>query len=96
MKRRIKLLFAISLVLLDISAISLAFFLAYKLRLWIKWPTPPLNIGPFRNYVGMMVIQVLAMLTVFFFYRLYHRPRALSSIDEFYSLFGAVLEQQRA
>ena len=90
MKRRIKLLFAISLVLLDISAISLAFFLAYKLRLWIKWPTPPLNIGPFRNYVGMMVIQVLAMLTVFFFYRLYHRPRALSSIDELYSLFGAV------
>jgi exopolysaccharide biosynthesis polyprenyl glycosylphosphotransferase len=30
------------------------------------------------------------MLVVFFFYRLYHRPRALSSIDEFYSLFGAV------
>ncbi len=90
MKRRIKLLFAISLVLLDISATSLAFFLAYKLRLWIKWPTPPLNIGPFRNYVGMMVIQVLAMLTVFFFYRLYHCPRALSSIDELYSLFGAV------
>jgi len=38
----------------------------------------------------MMVVQILAMTTVFFFYRLYHRPRALSSIDEFYSLFGAV------
>jgi len=38
----------------------------------------------------MMVVQVLAMITVFFFYRLYHRPRALSSIDELYSLFGAV------
>jgi exopolysaccharide biosynthesis polyprenyl glycosylphosphotransferase len=90
MKRRAKLLFTISLVMLDVAAIALAFYLAYGLRQRIKWPTPPLNIGPFRNYVGMMIVQVLAMLVVFFFYRLYHRPRALSSIDEFYSLFGAV------
>jgi exopolysaccharide biosynthesis polyprenyl glycosylphosphotransferase len=90
MKRRAKLLFTISLVVLDVSAIALAFYLAYRLRQWIKWPTPPLNIGPFSNYVGMMVVQIVAMLTVFFFYRLYHRPRALSSVDEFYSLFGAV------
>jgi len=90
MKRRAKLLFTISLVVLDIADIAWAFYLAYRLRQWIKWPAPPLNIGPFHNYVGMMVVQVLAMLVVFFFYRLYHRPRALSSIDEFYSLFGAV------
>ena len=90
MKHRAKLLFTISLVVLDVSAIALAFYLAYRLRQWIKWPTPPLNIGPFHNYVGTMIVQVLAMITVFFFYRLYHRPRALSSIDEFYSLFGAV------
>jgi len=90
MKHRARLLFTISLVVLDVSAIALAFYLAYRLRQWIEWPTPPLNIGPFHNYLGMMVVQVMAMLTVFFFYRLYHRPRALSSIDEFYSLFGAV------
>lgn len=90
MKRRAKLLFTISLVVLDVLAIALAFYLAYRLRQWLRWPTPPLNIGPFHSYIGMMVVQILAMLTVFFFYRLYHRPRALSSIDEFYSLFGAV------
>jgi len=90
MRGRAKLLFTISLVVLDVSAIALAFYLAYRLRQWIKWPAPPLNIGPFYSYVGMMFVQVLAMLTVFFFYRLYHRPRALSSIDELYSLFGAV------
>ena len=90
MKRRAKLLFTISLVVLDVSAVALAFYLAYRLRQRIEWPTPPLNIGPFQSYVGMMAVQVLAMVTVFFFYRLYHRPRALSSIDEFYSLFGAV------
>ncbi len=90
MKRRAQFLFTISLVVLDVAAIALAFYLAYVLRQRIRWPTPPLNIGPFRSYVGMLVVQVLAMLVVFFFYRLYHRPRALSSIDEFYSLFGAV------
>jgi Undecaprenyl-phosphate glucose phosphotransferase len=92
MKRRARFrwLFTISLVVLDVAAIALAFYLAYRLRHWIKWPTPPLDIGPFRSYVGMMFVQVLAMLMVFFFYRLYHRPRALSSIDELYSLFGAV------
>jgi len=90
MKGKAKLLLTISLVVLDVLAIAWAFYLAYRLRQWIKWPTPPLNIGPFQNYLGTMIVQVLAMITVFFFYRLYHRPRALSSIDEFYSLFGAV------
>ncbi|MEE8163360.1 MAG: undecaprenyl-phosphate glucose phosphotransferase [Anaerolineae bacterium] len=90
MKGKARLLFTISLVVLDVSAIALAFYLAYRLRRWIKWPTPPLDIGPFHSYMGMMVVQILAMVTVFFFYQLYHRPRALSSIDEFYSLFGAV------
>lgn len=90
MKGKTRLVFGISLVVLDVSATALAFYLAYRLRQWIRWPTPPLDMGPFRSYVGMMVVQVLAMVTVFFFYRLYHRPRAISSIDELYSLFGAV------
>jgi exopolysaccharide biosynthesis polyprenyl glycosylphosphotransferase len=90
MKGKARLVFGISLVVLDVSATALAFYLAYRLRQWIRWPTPPLDMGPFHSYVGMMVVQVLAMVTVFFFYRLYHRPRALSSIDELYSLFGAV------
>ncbi|MGA9347511.1 MAG: undecaprenyl-phosphate glucose phosphotransferase [Anaerolineae bacterium] len=90
MKGKARLVFGISLVVLDVSATALAFYLAYRLRQWIRWPTPPLDMGPFHSYVGMMVVQVLAMVTVFFFYRLYHRPRAISSIDELYSLFGAV------
>jgi len=90
MKGKTRLVFGISLVVLDVSATALAFYLAYRLRQWIRWPTPPLDMGSFRSYVGMMVVQVLAMVMVFFFYRLYHRPRAISSIDELYSLFGAV------
>jgi len=70
--------------------VVLAFFLAYELRLRIPWRMPAKNIGPFRNYAGMMAIHALAMVTVFFFYRLYHRQRALSLIEEASSIFGAV------
>jgi exopolysaccharide biosynthesis polyprenyl glycosylphosphotransferase len=68
---------------------ALAFFLAYWLRLWIKFPSPPVNIQPFPNYLGMMAIQVLTMLTVFFFSRLYHLKRGISRLDEFSTIFTA-------
>lgn len=89
MKRRANLLFTISLVGVDALTISLAFYLAYHLRLRIEHP-PPINIPPFHSYWGMLVIQVLTLLVIFFFYRLYHLKRGASRIDEFYSLFSAV------
>ncbi|MFQ6057934.1 MAG: undecaprenyl-phosphate glucose phosphotransferase [Anaerolineae bacterium] len=88
MKHRVNLLFTASLVLVDALMVSLAFYLAYQLRLLIKFP-PPVNVQPFSSYVGMMVIQVLTMLTVFFFSRLYHVKRGLSRLDEFYSILAA-------
>jgi exopolysaccharide biosynthesis polyprenyl glycosylphosphotransferase len=37
----------------------------------------------------MALVHVVAILVVFFFYRLYHRQRALSYVDQFYAIFGA-------
>jgi exopolysaccharide biosynthesis polyprenyl glycosylphosphotransferase len=37
----------------------------------------------------MAIVHVAAILIVFFFYRLYHRQRSLSYIDQFYAIFGA-------
>jgi exopolysaccharide biosynthesis polyprenyl glycosylphosphotransferase len=37
----------------------------------------------------MLLIHVATVVLVFFFYRLYHRQRATSHIDEFYAVFGA-------
>ncbi len=88
MKRKANLFFALSLLLTDCLMIGLAFFFAYHLRLRTEYP-PAVNIPPFHSYLGMMVIQVIAVVAVFFFYKLYHRKRALSHIDEFYSIFAA-------
>jgi len=89
MKRKINLFLAVSLVAIDGLMTALAFFLAYWLRLWINIPSPPVNIQPFPNYLGMMAVQVLTMLTVFFFSRLYHLKRGISRLDELSIIFAA-------
>jgi len=89
MKRKINLFLAVSLLAIDGLMIALAFFLAYWLRLWLSIPSPPVNIQPFHNYLGMMAIQVLTMLTVFFFSKLYHLKRGISRLDELSIIFAA-------
>jgi exopolysaccharide biosynthesis polyprenyl glycosylphosphotransferase len=89
MKRKINLFLAVSLMVIDGLMTALAFFLAYWLRLWINIPSPPVNIQPFQNYLGMMAVQVLTMLTVFFFSKLYHLKRGISRLDEFSVIFAA-------
>jgi Undecaprenyl-phosphate glucose phosphotransferase len=85
MKKRAPIIFAVSLVLTDIIMMALAFYVGYLLRLQSDYE----NIEPFSAYLGMMVIHIVCNLIVFFFYRLYHRQRSLSSIDQFYSIFAA-------
>lgn len=89
MKRKINLLLAVSLTATDGLMTALAFLLAYWLRLWLNIPSPPVNIQPFKNYLGMTAIQVLTMLTVFFFSKLYHLKRGISRLDELSIIFAA-------
>ncbi|MBI1882417.1 MAG: undecaprenyl-phosphate glucose phosphotransferase [Chloroflexi bacterium] len=85
MKPHARLLFAISLVIIDALMAGLAFFVGYQLRLRSEFE----NIQPFSAYWGMLIVHVAAILIVFFFYRLYHRQRSLSYVDQFYAIFGA-------
>jgi Undecaprenyl-phosphate glucose phosphotransferase len=85
MKQRVSWLFTISLVATDALMAGLAFAAAYFLRLQSEYE----NIAPFGDYWGMMLIHVFTVILVLFFYRLYHRQRATSHIDEFYAIFGA-------
>lgn len=85
MKQHARLWFTTSLVLLDSGLSGLAFFLGYQLRLRSEYE----NIQPFSAYWGMLLVHVASILIVFFFYRLYHRPRSLSYVDQFYAIFGA-------
>ncbi len=88
MRRRGNALFAFLLVLNDLVMVALAFYLAYWLRHWIAIP-PPVNIAPMADYVGMLVIQVVIMLTLYFFSRLYDVKRSMPRLDEFYRIFAA-------
>lgn len=85
MKQRASFLFAMSLVVIDALMTGLAFWGGYQLRLRSDYE----NILPFSAYWGMLLVHIVTILMVFFFYRLYHRERSLSSIDQFYSIFGA-------
>lgn len=85
MKQRGPLLFALSLVGIDVVMAALAFFTGYQLRLQSDYQ----GILPFMAYWGMLIIHVVSIIVVFFFYRLYHRQRSLSYLDQFYAIFGA-------
>jgi exopolysaccharide biosynthesis polyprenyl glycosylphosphotransferase len=87
-RKRVRALLAILMVMLDASMATLAFVLAYQLRRFV--PPDPINLGPFIVYVPLLVLQVASVLTVFFFFRLYHQRRAFSRVDQFYSIFGGV------
>lgn len=85
-KQRAIVFFSASLVALDALMIGTAFYVAYLMRLQSEYQ----NISPsFSTYSGMMGVFILSIITTFFFYRLYHRNRIQSHIDEFYLVFGA-------
>jgi exopolysaccharide biosynthesis polyprenyl glycosylphosphotransferase len=88
MRRKTDVLFAILLVLNDLIMVAAAFYLAYWLRLFIAVP-PPVNIAPFGAYAGMMIIQIVMMLLLYFFSRLYDVKRSMPRLDEFYRIFAA-------
>jgi exopolysaccharide biosynthesis polyprenyl glycosylphosphotransferase len=87
MKRYAQLVFTISLLGVDVALTCLAFVLAYFLR--PREATPNQVIPPFTYYVGMMVLSVIALVAVFFFYRLYHLNRGITRLDELYSVASA-------
>ncbi len=87
MKRQANLFFTVTLLILDAGMICFAFFVAYLFR--PRDATPNQVIPPFTYYLGMMGLNVLAFIIVFFFYKLYHADRGMSRLDELYTTFPA-------
>ncbi len=86
LKSRAEIFFSITLLAVDAMLTGVAFYVAYRLRLQSEYQ----NISPtFATYWGMMLVQIISIISTYFFYRLYHRHRVLSHIDEFYLVFGA-------
>lgn len=89
-KERIRALYTASLVLIDALATGFAFGLGYAIRIAVPFPSEGVFVQGFAFYLPMLIVQVLTVLGVFYFSRLYHVRRATSRIDQFYVVFGAV------
>lgn len=89
MKRRPILFSSAILVALDALFIALAFYLAHQWRINSEYPRPQ-SIQSFRFYLPMLFVQELCTIGMFFFYKLYHRKRSTSHLDELASIFAAV------
>jgi len=88
MKRKANLLFTLWLLLSDLGMIALAFYLAYRLRLWIARPEE-VNPVPLGDYGLWLIIYLSTLIVVYFFSRLYDLKRSTFRLGEFYRLFAA-------
>ena len=88
--QKVRTIYTISLVILDALLLAAAFIFAYQLRIIIPWPEElPFRI-PLLKYTGLLVVHVVTIIIVFFFYRLYYIPRAVSRVDQIYYIFAGV------
>ncbi len=84
--RRPRVVYNLSLVVVDLAMSGLAFFIAYLIRLATRGP----DIGPFVDYFALGTTLAVSTVVVFFFYKFYHRRYALLLLDEIYRLIGAI------
>ena len=89
MRRKHNLWFSLVTAIGDATMGMAAFFAAYLLRWFMRYP-PAINMPGFPAYAGMMFIQVFSLLVTLFFYRLYHQARGVSRVDQFYNILAAV------
>ena len=87
---RVRTLSIITLIMTDTVMITLAFLTAYGIRWESTQLDPNIKLAPFREYLGLLIVQIVAIGVVMFWARLYHQARAVSRVDEFYGVFGAV------
>ena len=87
---RVRALSAIGLVITDAVLIAVAFLIAYGIRWESAQADPSINLGDLSAYFGLLIVQIIAIITVMFWAQLYHQARAVSRVDEFYAVFGAV------
>jgi exopolysaccharide biosynthesis polyprenyl glycosylphosphotransferase len=89
MSERAKTFLRLCTVVVDLVMATTAFYLAYRLRMLVPFPTP-LQLGPFHNYLLQLVVHLVSLLVTFSFYRLYYLRHGRSRVDLLYSILAAV------
>jgi exopolysaccharide biosynthesis polyprenyl glycosylphosphotransferase len=74
----------------DALCSAAAFAAGYHLRCAIGFPSSAEHPLALQSYSLMIAIQSAFIIVIFFFYRLYHQPRAHSFVSELYTVFGSV------
>lgn len=87
--RRFRTIFSFLLLGSDAFMLLVAFAVAHRVRLQLPWPDEAVDIQRLRDYGLVIAIFVLANLFLYFVFRLYHLVRAISRVDEFYSVVSA-------
>ena len=88
--QRIRTIYTITLVALDALLISIAFVLAYQLRISIPWPDVLSYELPLSSYAGLLAVQIVVIITTMSFFGLYYIPRSFSRVDQLYFVFIGV------
>ncbi|MCU0511057.1 MAG: undecaprenyl-phosphate glucose phosphotransferase [Anaerolineae bacterium] len=88
--RRIQTLLALLLPLTDAAMLLLAFFAGYQARLYLPFFAQPEGQPPFSAYWPIMTVQVITILSMFYFSRLYHQRRSYSRIDQLRTMIGII------
>lgn len=87
--QRLRSIFAITLLGLDATMLTLAFIAAYYIRVVLGFPEPLETNPQLASYSGLMIAQVASIMIALFFSGQYVIQRAESRIDQFYSAFAA-------
>ncbi len=90
--RRFRTLYSLALIIIDSALLVLTLYTAFQLRVRIDWPSEAVDMpSRFLPYsTTVLPAYVLSIVGVFFFFKLYHVPRATSRVDEFYAIVGGL------
>lgn len=88
--QKLRPIFSLSILLLDIAMLSLVFYLAYELRARIPFPGPLVTNIPFYRYLGLLAVWLICVTLTLFIYQQYYITRAPSRVDQLYSIAAAI------
>jgi exopolysaccharide biosynthesis polyprenyl glycosylphosphotransferase len=78
------------MVIFDVAAIGVAFVLGYFARREVPLFAAPIDPPSLSTYWPILIIQLVTLLGIFYFARLYHQRRAASRIDGAYAVAASV------
>jgi exopolysaccharide biosynthesis polyprenyl glycosylphosphotransferase len=88
--RRRRTLLGILLVCIDAMMLIIAFVVGYYARELLPFFPQPESQPDLIRYVPTMVMQIVTVLVMFYFNRLYHQPRAFSRLDQARNMIAIV------